>query len=301
MRSTPIVAITWVVAWLAPILIVFVSYGQEPQTELLWPQGAPLAKGDRPEDKPRLIIYLPSSDKAVGTGVVVCPGGGYGALAMDHEGHQIAQWFNSFGVAAFILDYRHRNKGYMHPAPMLDVQRAIRLVRARAEGFGIKPDRIGVMGFSAGGHLASTAATHFDAGQPDAADPIDRVSCRPDFAILCYPVIMFGEEATHRGSQRNLLGDNPDPELVRSLSNEKQVTPQTPPTFLFHTDEDKGVPSENSVSIYLALRKAGVPAELHIFEKGRHGLGLAAGTVGTELWPQALQAWMKNRGLLDRP
>jgi acetyl esterase/lipase len=290
-----------VAALTAVVLGTGIVLAESPRTELLWPNGAPLAKGDQPQDKPGLIIYLPEAEKAVGTGVVVCPGGGYGALAMDHEGHQIAQWFNSFGVAAFILDYRHRNKGYMHPAPMLDVQRAIRLVRARAEEFGIKPDRIGVMGFSAGGHLASTAATHFDAGQPDAVDPIDRVSCRPDFAILCYPVIMFDETSTHRGSQRNLLGDNPDPELVRSLSNEKQVTAETPPTFLFHTDEDKGVPSENSVAFYLALRKAGVPAELHIFEKGRHGLGLAAGTIGTELWPQALQAWMKNRGLLDRP
>lgn len=289
--------------WVTVVAFVVggIAWAEEPRTELLWPQGAPLAKGDRPEDKPRLIIYLPVSDKAVGTGVVVCPGGGYGALAMDHEGHQIAQWFNSFGVAAFILDYRHRNKGYMHPAPMLDVQRAIRLVRARAAEFGIKPDRVGVMGFSAGGHLASTAATHFDAGQPDAPDPIDRVSCRPDFAILCYPVIMFDEAFTHRGSQRNLLGENPDPELVRSLSNEKQVTAETPPTFLFHTNEDTGVPPENSVAFYMALRKAGVPAELHIFEKGRHGLGLAAGIPGTELWPQALQAWMKNRGLLGSP
>ena len=288
-------------AALLAVLGTGISLAEVPRTELLWPNGAPLAKGDQPQDKPGLIIYLPEAEKAVSTAVVVCPGGGYGALAMDHEGHQIAQWFNSFGVVAFILDYRHRNKGYMHPAPMLDVQRAIRLVRARADEFGIKPNRIGVMGFSAGGHLASTAATHFDAGQSDAVDPVDRVSCRPDFAILCYPVIMFDETFTHRGSQRNLLGDNPDPELVRSLSNEKQVTAETPPTFLFHTDEDKGVPSENSVAFYLALRKAGVPAELHIFEKGRHGLGLAAGTVGTELWPQALQAWMKNRGLLDRP
>lgn len=289
------------------VLVLFLTSGslkagfsQEPRSELLWPQGAPLATGDRPEDKPRLLIYLPAPEKATGTAVVICPGGGYGALAMDHEGHQIAAWFNSFGVAGFILDYRHRNKGYMHPAPMLDVQRAIRLVRARCDEFGVKPDRIGVMGFSAGGHLASTAATHFDNGQPDAADPIDRVSCRPDFAILCYAVIMFGEAATHGGSQRNLLGDNPDPELVKSLSNEKQVTAQTPPTFLFHTDEDKGVPSENSVAFYLAMRKAGVPAELHIFEKGRHGLGLAAGTVGTELWPKLCEAWMKNRGLLDQ-
>lgn len=273
----------------------------EPTTELLWPQGAPLAKGDKPEDKPGLIIYLPEKDKAVGAAVVICPGGGYGFLAMDHEGHQIAQWLNSHGVAGLILDYRHRNKGYMHPAPMLDVQRAIRWVRAHADRLGVQPDRIGVLGFSAGGHLASTAATHFDTGDPHAADPVDRVSCRPDFAVLCYPVIMFDEKETHRGSQRNLLGDDPDPALVRSMSSEKQVTPETPPTFLWTTHEDSGVPPENSVQFYLALRRAGVPGELHVFEKGKHGLGLAQGVPGTELWPTACIEWMKNRGLLEPP
>ena len=189
----------------------------EGTVELLWPSGAPGAKGDQPADKPTLTISLPERQKAVGTAVVVCPGGGYSGLATDHEGRQIAQWFNSFGVAAFILEYRHRGRGYGHPTPMQDAQRAIRTVRARAAQWKIAPDRIGIMGFSAGGHLASTAGTHFDKGNPASTDPIERVSCRPDFLILCYPVIAFDEPYAHRGSQINLLGANADPALVRSL------------------------------------------------------------------------------------
>jgi acetyl esterase/lipase len=268
--------------------------------ELLWPDGAPGAKGDKPEDKPTLIVYLPEASRATGAAVCICPGGGYGFLAMDHEGHQIAQWFNSIGVAGFIVDYRHRRKGYGHPAPLQDAQRAIRTVRTRAAEWRVDPGRIGVMGFSAGGHLASTAATHFDAGDAHAKDPIQRASCRPDFAILCYAVIALDEAYTHRGSQRNLLGENPDPELVRSLSNEKQVTAATPPTFLFHTDADTGVPPENSVQFYLALRRAKVPAEMHIYQHGRHGVGLAPDMPGTGNWPRQCEAWMRGLGLLDR-
>jgi acetyl esterase/lipase len=270
----------------------------EPRTELLWPQGAPSALGDEKKDKPQLIIYLPEKEKANGAAIVICPGGGYGGLAMGHEGHEIGKWLNSFGVAGFICDYRHRGKGYGHPAPLQDVQRAIRTVRTRADELGVDPARIGVLGFSAGGHLASTAATHFDAGKSDAEDSIERVSCRPDFAVLCYPVIAFNEPYTHRGSQRNLLGNNPSAELVKSLSNEKQVTKQTPPTFLWHTSEDRGVPPENSVQFYLACRRAGVPAEMHIYEKGRHGLGLARGVVGTSSWPKRCEEWLQTRGLL---
>jgi acetyl esterase/lipase len=292
---------------LSPVIVLVIAallaspiLAAEPKVELLWPKGAPGALGDRPEDKPTLIVYLPEKEKATGAAVCICPGGGYGHLAMDHEGHQIAQWFNSMGVAGFIVDYRHRRKGYGHPAPLQDAQRAIRTVRARGGEWGVDPSRIGVMGFSAGGHLASTAATHFDAGKPDAEDSIERASCRPDFAILCYPVVMFDEAYTHRGSQRNLLGEDADPKLVRSLSNEKQVTPQTPPTFLFHTDEDKGVPAENSVQFYLALRRAKVPAELHIYRQGRHGLGLAPDMPGTGNWPKQCQDWMRGLGLLER-
>ena len=196
-------------------------------------------------------------------------------MAVDHEGRQIAEWLNSIGVAGFVLEYRHHGRGYRHPAPLDDAQRAIRTVRARAAEWKVDPQRIGIMGFSAGGHLASTAGTHFDRGNPAAEDPIARASCRPDFLILCYAVIAFGEPYTHRGSQENLIGKNAPADLVRSLSNEKQVTKETPPTFLFHTDADTAVPAENSIYFYLALRKAGVPAELHVFRPGQHGLGLA--------------------------
>ena len=195
------------------LVVAEASRAAEPKVELLWPQGSPGAKGDQPADKPTLTVFLPDQRTAVGTAVVICPGGGYGGLATEHEGRQIAQWFNSFGVAGFMLEYRHRGRGYGHPAPMQDAQRAIRTVRARAAQRKIAPDRIGIMGFSAGGHLASTAGTHFDKGNPASADPVERVSCRPDFLILCYPVIAFGEPYTHRGSQINLLGANADPAL----------------------------------------------------------------------------------------
>jgi len=271
----------------------------EPQTIVLWPGGAPGAVGDEEADRPTLTVYLPPAERAVPTGVVVCPGGGYAKLAMDHEGRQVAEWLNSLGVAAFVLKYRLGPR-YRHPAPLEDAKRALRLVRARAGEFRIAPDRIGVWGFSAGGHLASTLATHFDAGNPAAADPVERVSCRPDFAILAYPVISFATEYAHKGSRRNLLGDNPDPALVENLSNEKQVTAQTPPTFLFHTNEDQGVPAENSVLFYLALRRAGVPAELHIYERGRHGVGLAPNDSVLSSWPQRLADWLRVRGLLGR-
>lgn len=269
-----------------------------PKVELLWPDGAPGAAGNEDADRPTLTIYLPSTG-GVGTGVVVCPGGGYGTLAMDHEGRQIAEWLNQRGVAAFVLKYRLGPR-YRHPAPLQDAQRAVRFVRLRAEEFGIGPDRIGIWGFSAGGHLASTAGTHFDAGDPQAADRIDRMSSRPDFMILAYPVISFTTEYTHRGSRNNLLGPNPDPQLVENLSNEKQVTPQTPPAFLFHTDEDKGVPPENSILFYLALRKAGVPAELHVYQRGKHGVGLAPQDPVLSTWPDRLDGWLRTRGLLEK-
>jgi acetyl esterase/lipase len=242
-------------------------------------------------------IYLPGNARGVGTGIVVCPGGGYGTLALEHEGRQIAEWVNSLGVAAFVLRYRLGPR-YHHPAPMQDVQRALRFVRNKAGEFGVAPNRIGVWGFSAGGHLASTAGTHFDTGDPTAADPVDRVSSRPDFMILAYPVISLVTEYAHSGSCRNLLGDSPDTKLVESLSNERMVTADTPPTFLFHTNEDKGVPAENSVLFYLALRKAGVPAEIHIYERGRHGVGLARTDPVLSTWSARLSDWLGVRGLL---
>jgi acetyl esterase/lipase len=271
----------------------------KPKIELLWPAGAPDAKGSEPADKPELHIYLPAKENLAGTGIVVCPGGGYGALAMGHEGRDVAAWLNDNGIAAFVVKYRLGPR-YRHPAPLQDAQRALRTVRSRAKELGIDPAKIGILGFSAGGHLASTAGTHFDDGRADAKDPIDRASCRPDFMILGYPVISFGTEHTHLGSQRNLLGDKPDAKLVESLSNDKQVTSRTPPTFLVHTTEDKPVPPENSVLFYLACRKAGVPAELHLYEKGQHGLGLGGKDAAFATWPQHCITWLKGRGMLKR-
>jgi acetyl esterase/lipase len=262
-----------------------VALAQTPETRLLWPNGAPGALGGEDADKPALTICLPPAEKASGAAVVVCPGGGYAHLSMDHEGKQIAEWLNARGIAAFVLRYRLGPR-YRHPIELGDAQRALRMVRALATEFRVAPDRIGVWGFSAGGHLAATLGTHFDAGDPQAVDPVERASCRPDFMILAYAVISMSAQYTHGGSLRNLLGDSPDPKLVESLSNEKQVTSQTPPTFLFQTDSDRVVPSENSVLFYLALRKAGVPAELHIYERGNHGVGLAQ------------QDWLRNRGAI---
>jgi acetyl esterase/lipase len=274
----------------------------DPQPTPLWPHVPPATVGDPNENRPTLTAYLPPPDKAVGTAVIVCPGGGYGALAVDHEGKQPAEWLNARGVAAYVLRYRiaikDKRPAPLHPAPMLDVQRAIRTVRASAKQHGIQPDRIGVWGFSAGGHLASTAATHFDAGKPDSPEAIERVSCRPDFAILAYPVVTLDAGVTHPGSRRNLLGPNPDTKLVDQMSNDRQVTKDTPPTFLFHTDEDKAVPAMNSVLFYAALKKYGVPAEMHIYEHGRHGVGLAADDPVLATWPQRLEAWLNGRGLL---
>jgi acetyl esterase/lipase len=265
--------------------------------ELLWPGGAPGALGNADEDRPTLTIYLPEKDKAVGVGVVVCPGGGYVHLAMDHEGRQVAEWLNGLGIAAFVLKYRLGPR-YHHPVEMKDGQRAMRFARYHAADYGIGADRIGMWGFSAGGHLASTVGTHFDNGQPSAPDPIDRMNCRPDFLILAYPVISFTTPYVHRGSMVNLLGDHPDPELVRTLSNELQVTPQTPPTFLFCTDSDTTVPAENSVLFYLALRRNHVPAEIHIFAHGPHGVGLAQKDPALSLWPTLLANWFRTRSLL---
>jgi acetyl esterase/lipase len=284
---------------LAPVLCQCASPQVESQgkTELLWPGGAPGALGNADEDRPTLTIYLPDRAKAAGFGVVVCPGGGYQHLALDHEGKQIAEWLNGLGVAAFVLKYRLGPR-YLHPVEMGDAMRAMRMVRYHAADYGIPVDHIGIWGFSAGGHLASTVGTHYDSGNPNATDPIDRVGSRPDFMVLAYPVITFTEPYLHRGSMHSLLGDNPDPQLVRLLSNELQVTPETPPTFLFHTTADTTVPVENSVMFYEALRKNHVPAEMHIFEEGHHGVGLAQSDPALSHWPELLAQWFRTRGLL---
>ena len=269
-----------------------------PKADLLWPDGAPGALGAQDEDRPTLAPYLVPQGRGTGAAVIVCPGGGYVNLSMDKEGDQIARWLNSIGVAAFVLKYRLGPK-YRHPVELGDAQRAIRTVRHKAAEYRVLPDRIGIMGFSAGGHLASTAGTHFDTVNANPSDPIDRVSSRPDFLVLCYPVISFTTPYVHKGSMRALLGDGADPKLVESLSNELQVTAQTPPTFLFHTNQDTGVPAENSVLFYMALRKAGVPAELHIYERGPHGVGLAQTDEALSTWPARLADWLRIRGLLN--
>ncbi len=268
-----------------------------PTAILLWPNGAPGAVGDTPLDKPILTPYLPTKNPTQ-TAIVICPGGGYAMLAIDKEGTQVAQWLNARGVAAFVLTYRYGPK-YHHPIPLLDAQRAIRYVRSHAAEDGIDPDHIGIWGFSAGGHLASTAGTHFDTGNRDATDPIEKVSSRPDFMVLAYPVISMEPGITHNGSLHNLLGEEPNPMLENELSNETQVTPQTPPTFLFSTTNDGTVPVMNSVLFYEALLHAGVPAEMHIFEQGRHGSGLAQDNPQLRMWPVLLQNWLHLHGWME--
>lgn len=263
---------------------------------LLWPNGAPGALGTEDVDKPTLTPFPAKGSGAVPTAVIVCPGGGYRNLSTVKEGSDVAVWLNHLGISAFVLKYRLGPK-YHHPAELSDAQRAIRYVRAHASEYSIRPDRIGIWGFSAGGHLASTAGTHFDDGNKSAPDRLDQQSSRPDFMILAYPVITLHDPLAHVGSRVNLLGNSPDPALVDQLSNESRVTAKTPPTFLFHTTEDKTVPVENSIMFYSALRKAGVPAEMHIYLKGAHGVGLAPFDPILRTWPERLADWMKVQGL----
>jgi acetyl esterase/lipase len=265
------------------------------KTLLLWPAGAPGAQGNEDVDKPTLTVYLPSGPNATKTGVIVAPGGGYSHLSMTKEGSDIAHWLNEHGIAAFVLKYR-LGPTYHNPIELGDAQRAIRMVRANAAEYGIATDHIGMWGFSAGGHLAATAGTKFDAGNPSATNPIDQQGSRPDFLILAYPVITMQEPYVHKGSLKFLLGDNPDPALVQSMSAELQVTKDTPPSFLYATTDDGTVPVMNSVMFYSALVKAGVPAELHLFQHGRHGSGLGTGNPELSVWPDLLIKWMRERG-----
>lgn len=277
------------------------------------PAGVPLYSGKAPEsvgdsdlDRPTLTPYLvPNAKRAAA--VVICPGGGYGALALNHEGDKVAKFLNALGVNAFILKYRVAGKNRPGPllrAPLTDAQTAIRTVRANAAATGTDPNKVGVMGFSAGGHLASTAATHFDDGDP-AATGVAKEGCRPDFAVLCYPVISMRDGVAHGGTRRNLLGAKPDDALQADYSNDERVTARTPPTFLFHTDADAGVPPENAARFYVALKTHKVPAELHIYSVGKHGVGLAddrawtgePGTAYSASWPARLAAWLASRGL----
>ena len=256
----------------------------------LWPEG----EGGAGAEKASVFLHLPAEGKANGSAIVVCPGGGYGMVVMSYEGHDIARWFAGQGFVGAVLKYRVKTQ---HPAPMHDVQRAMRFLRANAQRYGIDPKRIGVIGFSAGGHLAATAGTKIAAAKPDATDPLGRVSSRPDFMVLAYPVISMTDGVTHAGSKRNLLGVNPPAELVEAMSLEKQVTAKTPPTFILQTDQDKVVPAENSILFYSALRKAGVPAEFHSYRSGPHGVGLGRHD-GSKSWPGLLKDWLAGLGLL---
>jgi acetyl esterase/lipase len=275
------------------------------ETFPLWDGKAPLAVGDSRFDKPQLTVYTPENGKANGAAVVICPGGGYGFLATDHEGKQVAELFTKHGVHAFVLQYRIVQKerpGPLGKAPLLDAQRAIRMVRSRAKQYGLDVQRVGLMGFSAGGHLASTAGTHFDNGDPKANDPIDQESCRPNWLVLGYPVVTTDKSVTHGGSLRNLIGEKPTAEELAFFSNEKYVSADTPPTFIFHTDEDTAVPPENALLFVLALKKHKVPCELLLYAKGKHGVGLGTdpawtGSQGephyTADWGDHLIAWCK--------
>lgn len=289
----------------ATLLLLFASAAnawQADEVVPLWPNGAPGALGQEAADVPGLWIYPAANTEALPkrpTAVVICPGGGYRVHAVDHEGHQIAKWFNRKGITAVVLRYRLGPK-YRHPAPLQDAQRAIRFVRSKAKEWGVAKNRVGIMGFSAGGHLASTAATHFDDGDGDKTDPIEDESARPNFAILGYPVVSLTADFAHRGSGNNLLGKDADEALWKELSNESQVTKSTPPTFLFHTYEDNAVPPDNSIAFFQACKRAGVPAELHIYQDGPHGVGWANGHPAVGKWQNRLHDWMKTSGLLVR-
>lgn len=270
---------------------------QDGQVIPLWEGAAPAAQGSADDDVPTITVYLPRSTPQGMSAVIICPGGGYARLAMNHEGRQVANYLNSLGVAAFVLKYRLGPK-YHHPVELGDAQRAIRVLRSHATEWHIATDRIGILGFSAGGHLAMSASTQFDAGRAGATDAVDRVSSRPDFSVLGYPVISLVEPWTHQGSKTNLLGANPDPQLAKSLSGEQAVTKQTPPTFIFQTNADKTVPAENAAYYFLALRKADVPVELHVFENGPHGVGLAMEDAALSEWSRLLTNWLRVHAVI---
>ena len=288
--------LSMLVLMMLAVQCVSVQAAQPAGEQLLWTDGAPGATGSEPKDKPAITVHLAPADKANGAAVVICPGGGYGALMMSYEGHDIAKWLNEQGVAGIVLKYRIAP--YKHPAPLLDVQRALRTVRTNAAEWKLDPQRIGVMGFSAGGHVASTVSTHFDAGKADATDPIEKQSCRPNFSILVYPVISMGPKS-HGGSRSNLLGPKPTPELIALLSNELQVTKETPPTFLVHSTGDKAVTWENSQMFADACKAQGVPAEFLKLTQGDHGLGCGKGELWAQ-WQTACVEWMKGLKLIGK-
>ena len=262
----------------------------------LWSGPAPHSLGSTENDIPTLTLFHAPDSAPDHPAVIICPGGGYGMLCMDYEGTDIGAYFQAHGVSAFVLKYRLPGHGYRHPSPLLDAQHAVRLVRSRAQEWKINPSRIGIVGFSAGGHLASTAATHFDAGDPAAPDPIDRCSCRPDFAVLVMPVISLKPEITNQGTADNLLGPTPDPALVAKLSSETQVTSATPPILLIHAADDTVVPIENSRRMLTALLQAGVPCDLHEYPECGHAFNHTANRPAG--WLDRAYGWLKGQGLV---
>ncbi len=306
---------------LAPSVAPADDHNEDPVTTeviTLWGDPAPGSEGyDEPEKieergtperangwltggaTPTLTVYVAPEERRSGAAVVVCPGGGYGGLAIDKEGHELARWFAERGVTGATLKYRHGGGAHQHPVPLADAQRAIRLMRSKATDWGVDADKIGIAGFSAGGHLASSAATHYDE-ELEIEDPLrGELSAKPAFQVLIYPVISMDPEVYHGGSRQRLIGDDPPQELVDHLSSEMQVTKETPPALLVHTSDDGTVPVENSIRYYQALRKAGVDAELHVYRRGGHGFGFFRGERPADRWPEVLAAWMRDRGLME--
>lgn len=296
------------IIYLSVALMIYVNAVSQNFTLKVWPDGAPDSNGITvPEEKfdgvrvrnvseAEMYVYLPEKDKNTGAAVLICPGGGYAMEAMDHEGFEMAKWLVEMGVAGIVLKYRLPNGN--HQIPSGDARRALRIIRSKANEWGIQPNKIGIAGSSAGGHLASTVGTHFDAGDPEAKDPVGKTSCRPDFMLLLYPVITMKEEFTHMGSRNNLLGKGNDMNLVVLYSNELHVTPETPPTFLVLADNDTGVVPRNSIEFYTALKTNKVPAEMHLFAKGGHGFGMRKNNIPADHWPELFVDWLKSAGFI---
>lgn len=292
------------------LLLILTAYTSVPQNYTLkvWPDGAPDSNGLTVAEEnagdgrisniseAEMYVFLPSKETNTGAAVVICPGGGYIREAMNHEGYDMARWLSERGVAGIVLKYRLPN-GH-HQIPSEDAHRAIRIVRKNAVNWGIHPAKIGIAGSSAGGHLASTAGTRFDSGNPSSSDPLEKISCRPDFMLLLYPVVTMKEEFTHAGSRKNLLGEGNDWNLVQQYSNELHVTTENPPTFLVLADDDKTVPPRNSIEFYTALKINKVPAEMHIFAKGGHGFGMRKNNIPADKWPELFMDWLKATGFI---
>jgi acetyl esterase/lipase len=286
------------------------SFAADPEREIfIWPADHPANSGVEPaavgskewmeriDRGPSITPFIPDAGQQTGAAVVICPGGGYGHLAMDHEGLQVARWMRDRGIAAFVLRYRCGGGKNQQPVPLNDAQRAIRLVRSEAAKWGVDASHVGVLGFSAGGHLASTVDTMFDDGDPGAADPIEKQSSRPDFAVLVYPVISMQNGVTHGGSRQNLLGRDADDALVAQWSSDQRVTDRTPPTFLVHASDDGAVPVKNALLFYEACVAHKVPVEMHIYEVGGHGFGMRPGDLPANHWHEQLEPWLVKHGI----